>query len=121
MGVVDVAHDYLRGTVSDDEIRSWGSVREFAQAIVQLSGSCVVGAPCARHEEAVHGQEAEELRAGVEQILRNTADVGDDQSSFVLSELRRSLIFLLDRIDARDSLAFREVTDPPDARAASSA
>ena len=33
----------------------------------------------------------------------------------MLRALRKSLIFLLDRIDARDSLAFREATDPPDA------
>jgi hypothetical protein len=111
MGVVDVARDYLRGTISDDEIRSWGMRREFALAIVQLSESCVVGAPCEKHYEAVHGQEAEELRAGVEQILGNTADVRDAEAAFVLAELRRSLIFLLDRVDARDSLAFREATD----------
>ncbi len=121
--IVDVAHDYLRGLVSEEEIRSWESAREFAQALVQLSGTCVVGASCAQHEGAVHGQEAEELRAGVEQILHNTADVNDDEeeATLVLSGMRRSLIFLLDRVDARDSLAFREAADPPDESAASPA
>jgi hypothetical protein len=111
---IDVARDYLRGIVSDAAVRSWESPREFARALVQIADACVVGVPCERHEGVVHGQEAEELRAGVEQILRNTADVSDDAAAFVLAELRRSLIFLLDHIDARDSLAFREATDPSD-------
>lgn len=84
----------------------------FARALVQVADACVVGLPCDRHGGAVHGQEAEELRAGVEQILRNTADVNDGGAAFVLAELRRSLIFLLDRIDARDSLSLLEATDP---------
>lgn len=90
----------------------YGLAYDFAEAIVQLADTCVVGAACDRHGGAVHGQEAEELRAGVEQILRNTSAVGDEDASDVLRGLRKSLVFLLDRIDARDSLAFREATDP---------
>ncbi len=105
---LDVARDYLQGRSTDDEV----IVRDFAEALVQLSSSCVVGLPCEEHGGVVHGQEAEELRAGVEQILHNTAVCNDDEASFVLAELRRSLIFLLDHIDARDSLLFREATDP---------
>jgi hypothetical protein len=94
-----------------------GIACDFAEAVVQLADACVIGLPCDRHGGAVHGQEAEELRAGVEQILRNTSDVDDDAVSdvlHVLRGLRKSLIFLLDRIDARDSLAFREATFPSD-------
>lgn len=79
-----------------------GIAGDFAEALVQIADTCVVGLPCERHGGEVHGREAEELRAGVEEILRNSANV---------AELRKSLFFLLDRIDARDSLSFREATD----------
>ena len=101
---VGLARDYLHGSRSDPQVLS----RDFAEAIVQLAASCVVGVPCVKHGSAIHGQEAEELRAGVEQILKNTSDVEDEAASDVLRSIRKSLIFLLDRIDARDSLAFRE-------------
>jgi hypothetical protein len=107
---VDVARDYLQGSSADAELLA----KDFAEVIVQLADGCVVGLPCARHGGAVHGQEAEELRAGVEQILRNTDGVREDEAAFVLPELRKSLLFLLDHVDARDSLAFREATDPKD-------
>jgi len=84
---------------------------DFAEALVKITDCCAIGVPCERHSGAVHGKEAEELRAGVEQILHNTVRVRDDEASFVLTELRKSLIFLLDRVDARDSLAFRETSD----------
>lgn len=112
-----------RGFLADRASPTYGEkglVGDFAGALVQIADTCVVGLPCERHGCAVHGQEAEELRAGVEQILRNTADAHDDQAAFVLAELRRSLLFLLDHIDARDSLAFREVTDSHDEVAPSS-
>ena len=105
---VDVARDYLQGSCADADALA----REFAEAIVKMADFCVVGVRCDRHGGAVHGQEAEELRAGVEQILRNTSDVADDAVPDVLRSLRKSLIFLLDHIDARDSLSFREATDP---------
>ena len=107
---VDVARDYLQGSSADAELLA----KDFAEVIVQLADACVVGLPCAQHGGAVHGQEAEELRAGVEQILRNTASTRDDEAAFVLKEQRKALLFLLDHINARDSLAFREVTDPKD-------
>lgn len=72
---------------------------------------CVIGRPCAKHGDVVHGREAEELRAGVEQILGNTADVREDAAIHVLREMRRALLFLLDHTDARDSLAFQEALD----------
>lgn len=107
---VEVARSYLQDDRADAELLA----KDFAETIVNLADCCVVGARCERHGGAVHGQEAEELRAGVEQILKNTSGSRDDEALFVLRTLRRSLIFLLDRIDARDSLAFREATDPKD-------
>jgi hypothetical protein len=107
---LDVARDYLQGSAGNAELLA----KDFAEVIVKLADSCVVGARCERHLGAVHGQEAEELRAGIEQILRNTADVREDEAAYVLPALRKSLLFLLDHIDARDSLAFREATDPKD-------
>lgn len=107
--LLDTARDYLKR--SRAEGRADVIEFSFAEAFVQLSGACVVGLPCEKHGSAVHGQEAEDLRAGVEQILRNTAAVRDDEAVFVLAEQRRALVFLLDHIDARDSLAFCEVTD----------
>ena len=112
---LDVARDYLQGSRADAELLA----SDFAEVIVKLADHCVVGLPCERHAGVIHGQEAEELRAGVEQILKNTDDVRDDEAAFVLAEQRKALIFLLDRIDARDSLAFREATDPPKDNAAS--
>jgi hypothetical protein len=58
--------------------------------------------PCATHGGAVHGGEAEELRAGIEGLLRSEDHAGT---------LRLELQKLLDRVDARDSLAYREATD----------
>ena len=109
---VHVAREYLQAgySAADDA----PLCRDFAEVIVQAASCCMVGVPCDRHGGAVHGQEAEELRAGVEQILRNTAGVREDEAAFVLPELRKSLIFLLDHVNARDSLAFREATDPKD-------
>lgn len=107
---IDVARDYLQGSSADAELLA----KDFAEVIVQLSDACVVGLPCERHGGTVHGQEAEELRAGIEQILRNTDGVREDEAAFVLPELRKALLFLLDHVDARDSLAFREATDPKD-------
>jgi hypothetical protein len=109
--VVNVA----RGFLADRESPTYGDkglAGYFAEALVQIADRCTIGVPCDRHGGAVHGQEAEELRAGVEQILKNTSDVRDNEAAFVLAEQRKALIFLLDRINARDSFAFLEATDP---------
>jgi hypothetical protein len=68
--------------------------------ICQLRAICLVGVPCARHGGAVHGHEAEELRAGIEKVLRDPP-----------AELRSALRRLLDDVDARDSLTFLERGD----------
>lgn len=100
------ARDYLRtGCINGS------SFENYARALVQSADTCLIGVSCEKHGGAIHGQEAEELRAGVEHLLKSTADVHDEDSLFVLRETRRALIFLLDRIDARDSLSFREATD----------
>lgn len=104
--VIDDARAVAAGAYPSDR-----AAQVFARALVQVAESCVVGLPCARHYDCVHGREAEELRAGVEQILGNTADVRSEDEESVLAATRKALIFLLDRIDARDSLAFREVSE----------
>lgn len=58
---------------------------------------------CTVHDNVTHGREAEELRAGVERIL---SDHHGDCTSMRL--IRRQLQALLDRVDARDSLAYVE-------------
>jgi hypothetical protein len=60
---------------------------------------CVIGKPCPEHDNAVHGREAEELRAGIEKLISESAG-----SSVTDRQLHR----LLDRTDARDSVAFLE-------------
>jgi hypothetical protein len=72
---------------------------------VQRAAPCVVGVACERHGGAVHGREAEELRAGVERIIGQDFDV---------ESVRDDLRQLLDDVDARDSLAFLEATDSQD-------
>lgn len=105
---VDVARDYIKPR---ERSRRRSLSRDFAAALVQVADSCVIGLPCEKHGGAVHGQEAEELRAGVEKILQDMSGVRDGESSD-LEDFRRSLIRLLDRVDARDSLSFLEAADP---------
>jgi len=105
---IDSARDYLQNRDgSDSEV----STLDFAETLVQVVDACVIGLPCEKHGGAVHGQEAEELRKGVEQALSNTANVSLEEAAGVLKELRASLYFLLDQVDARDSLAFLEKKD----------
>jgi hypothetical protein len=106
---VEAAREYLQDVPACRAVDC--PAPEFARALGQVAATCVVGLPCDRHAGEVHGQEAEELRAGIEQILRNTAEVLPEDEDSVLASVRKSLIFLLDRVDARDSLAFREAVD----------
>lgn len=82
----------------------------FARALAQVADACVIGLPCEKHGGAVHGREAEELRKGIELLLVEHGTI-DSVDAYEYAELRRDLIRLLDRIDARDSLAFLEATD----------
>lgn len=56
---------------------------------------------CHEHEFA-HGAEAEELREGIEAILDTACHVDD------VEDIEQALRALLDRVDARDSLAYSE-------------
>jgi len=63
---------------------------------------------CLTHD-FVHGAEAEELRSGIERLIER-ADADHDREPFVtVRELQR----LLDKVNARDSLAFLEAEDRP--------
>lgn len=61
--------------------------------------SCQIGKRCRKHDHQIHGQEAEELRKGIEEFI---------ESGPSSRRSRVALRKLLDSIDARDSLAFRE-------------
>jgi hypothetical protein len=65
--------------------------------------TCLVyDTPCVKHG-FFHGAEANELREGIERLLARESTG---------KELRRDLQELLDRVDARDSLARLEAQDP---------
>lgn len=69
--------------------------------------TCVIGARCRKHYDQVHGLEAEELRKGVEELITHAgedSDASDDQLVVRAKDLQR----LLDKTDARDSLAYIE-------------
>ena len=51
----------------------------------------------------IHGKEAEELREGIESILQSR-----DEYTAGAEDILEDLRMLLDRVDARDSLAWRE-------------
>lgn len=69
---------------------------------------------CSEHD-FVHGAEAEELRDGIEEIIREIEDDSDEDSIDALrsrsTSFKGRLQRLLDGIDARDSLAFQEAQD----------
>lgn len=97
--------DSARGFLVDQDSPMYadkGLSFDFAAALVQVAGTCAVGLPCEKHYGSIHGREAEELRAGVEQILRITSDASDlyeDGALHDLREMRRALIALFDRVD----------------------
>lgn len=100
--VIESARDFVTNEGLDSLSSESFEGRRIAEALVQLAGTCVIGVACERHGGAVHGREAEELRAGVERITRQDFDAED---------LRDDLRRMLDDVDARDSLAFLEATD----------
>lgn len=74
-----------------------------------LDMSCpVYKEPCHEHGFQ-HGAEAEELRAGIEEVVKYMGrdDIDTDDLLGVKGRLQR----LLDRVDARDSLAYLEAKD----------
>lgn len=74
---------------------------ETALVAARQRALCVIGRFCSHHG-FIHGAEAEELRSKLERELADSASDGDRMVS--VSYLR----FLLDNIDARDSLAYLE-------------
>lgn len=101
---VEVAREYLDGgyRAADDT----SLALTFATVIMQLTTACTIGMPCEKHSGAVHGQEAEELRAGVERILTDVAVVEDADAPAMLADVKMTLESLLDDVDARDSLVY---------------
>ena len=87
--------------------------RLIAEVRQSRAGRCVVGAACNQHGGAVHGREAEELRKGIEKILRDHESLSIEQNLRVKEPMRRAMIQLLDEVDARDSLAFLEKGNAP--------
>lgn len=70
--------------------------------------TCLVySTSCAEHG-FFHGAEATELREGIEHILT--------REGMTRHELRTALFYLIDKIDARDSLARLESQVPPGTR-----
>lgn len=63
---------------------------------------CIIGRFCEEHG-FVHGAEAEQLRKAIEEFRDQLVDDTD------IDEIESGLTALLDRVDARDSLAFVEV------------
>lgn len=78
--------------------------------------------PCPVHADQRHGKEAEELRAGIEDLLKRYEEHNGDETLTETLEayegLRGDLQALLDDVDARDSLAFLEKKKPKRACAA---
>lgn len=80
---------------------------------------CPLRADACREHGYVHGAEAEELRAGIEKIIsdRNSIDDGEpnehtsphDAAYNAIDAVLERLQGLLDSVDARDSIAYREV------------
>lgn len=66
----------------------------------------ITSSVCAKHE-FVHGKEADELRCGLEGIIAYYSENYTPEAD-PIEEIVESLRNLLDRVDARDSLAFLE-------------
>jgi len=89
--------------------------REISRLIREIgheTPSCPIAiAPCPEHG-IVHGKEAEDLRAGIEALIRDAGDPRDgEEAADLLRDLRRSLQALLDRVNAADSLGHLEARD----------
>lgn len=64
---------------------------------------------CPVHDLKVHGKEAEELRSGVEEIIKTCRPCTSTREDGCTGcHIVEELQVLLDRVDARDSLAYRE-------------
>lgn len=105
--VFALALDMCGGHQNSDELRT--EVRRTRRMLRQeLKGAtgkdCSFGSRCEEHGGIVHGREAEELRKGIEFLIEKVSV----KSLGVLYVSKNELEKLLDRVDARDSLAFVE-------------
>lgn len=93
----------IHDNYEDRRFESGPSTEQMAQVLREegATGRCNFGLPCPEHHGAVHGKEAEELRTGIEKLLA--------ENSYQIQ--RTELFALLDRVDARDSLAYLETQD----------
>lgn len=77
--------------------------RIFVVGVMPLPQECPV------HGLQVHGKEAEELRAGIEEIIKTCRPcVSTREEGCTGCHIVEELQLLVDRVDARDSLAYRE-------------
>ncbi len=76
-----------------------------ARELIELRESADIG--CARHAGVSHGKEAEELRSGIEKLLKEAEADAIGSRTVGVYPLQR----LLDEVDARDSLAHLEAQD----------
>jgi hypothetical protein len=90
---------------AEDELDLDAVVEEAGKALGERAvNACPVrGVACADHG-FVHGEEAEELRAGIERLASEHRGGAGKR----VTALCDDLLDLLDEVDARDSLAFRE-------------
>lgn len=99
--------DAANELVADLEIEVSDRDRKIAELEARLDRIEEDDKRCPVHGDEVHGAEAEELRAGLERILDDHDFTVDGEDA--CSDLRG----LLDEVDARDSLAFKERTEDP--------
>lgn len=94
------AREYLRTPpIHMTPLHTQQRAQAFAEVIVHVARTCLVGVACAKHSGVIHGQEAEELRRGIEMLCADND---------IKNTTRAQLLSLLDAVDARDSLSFRE-------------
>jgi hypothetical protein len=102
LAVVDADGESTRIT-ADKCHNSWKLLGTFE---TDIPDEFLVGVECPVHHYAKHGKEAEELRAGIQKIIKNGTN-DDTQAVEVHDELSK----LLDEVDACDSLAYLERRD----------
>lgn len=78
------------------------------EKLKKRTASCLVYTEACAEHGFMHGAEASELREGIEALLDQCGEMSHDEWS-------EALLSLLDRVDARDSLARLEAQAPPGA------
>jgi hypothetical protein len=97
----DVSHDQEKPLLLDFDADDYETARKIFNVFNEgFTQGRETATECPVHGNAVHGKEAEELRAGIELIL---GDMPEDTE-----DLQAALQGLIDHTDARDSLVFTE-------------